>query len=264
VNRIVPPTAVLTRPAGRNEALAIRLREAGWQVHEWPALHIEPIPEVVDAVPLPGDFDLAVFVSGNAAALYLRQLHGRGLRAWPVSCVAAAVGPATAGRLLESGWMSTGCAVVHPAAQAPRHDSEALWDCLRARGALPRRVLLVRGAEGRDWLAERLREHGAQVTVHSVYRRSAAPWDAAVLAQLAEWHEAGHHPAWLLTSAESIDAVRANVARAASLPWWQACSFVVTHARLVPRLALPAPEAAHDVRICVPADDAIFSAFVSG
>ncbi|ANN80560.1 hypothetical protein BAU07_16975 [Bordetella flabilis] len=260
----MPPTAVLTRPAGRNEDLAVRLREAGWQVHEWPALHIEPIPAVADAVPLPRDFDLAIFVSGNAASLYLRQLQGRGQRTWPVSCVAAAVGPATAGRLRESGWMSTGCAVVHPAVEAPRHDSEALWDCLVARGPLPRRVLLVRGAEGRDWLGERLREHGAQVTVHPVYRRTAAPWDAAVLAQLADWHKAGHHPAWLLTSGESIDAVRANVARAASLPWWEACSFVVTHARLVPRLGLPAPEAAHDVQICAPADDAIFSAFVSG
>jgi uroporphyrinogen-III synthase len=264
VNRIVPPTAVLTRPAGRNEELGVRLREAGWQVHEWPALCIEPMPDVTEAVPLPREFDLAIFVSGNAVTLYLRQLQGRGLRTWPASCVAAAVGPATAGRLRESGWMGTDCVVMHPAAEAPRHDSEALWECLLARGALPRNVLLVRGAEGRDWLAERLRQHGSEVTVHAVYRRTAARWDAAVLAQLAEWDKAGHHPAWLLTSRESIDAVRSNVAQAASLSWWQACSFVVTHARLVPTLALPARGAGREVKVCAPADDAIFSAFVSG
>jgi uroporphyrinogen-III synthase len=215
-------------------------------------------------VPVPQDFDLVVFVSGNAAALYLQQLHALGLQSWPTSCATAAVGPATAGRLLESGWVDTQCVVIYPAATAPRHDSEALWECLTARGPIPSRVLLVRAAEGRDWLAARLREAGAQVTLHAVYRRTAARWDDDVIAQLREWTRTRLHPTWLLTSGEGAAAARENVARAALLPWWQACRFVVTHPRLIPPLALAGGIAEQEVRVCVPADDAIFNAFVSG
>jgi uroporphyrinogen-III synthase len=257
-------TAVLTRPDGRNEGLAARLRSAGWQAHVWPALRIEALPGEPGGVPLPSDFDLAVFVSGTAAAHYLEQIHALGVGKWPASCLLAAVGPATAKRLRDSGRLGEECDIVHPAADAPQHDSEALWDCLMTRGAMPRRVLLVRGTEGRDWLAERLREHGAAVRLHAVYRREPARWDAGMLAQLARWAAAGHHPAWLLTSGESIDAARANVALAAPADWWQGCRFIVTHARLVSRLDLPVGWAEQAVTVCAPAEEAIFNAFVSG
>jgi uroporphyrinogen-III synthase len=275
VKPVVTRIAVLTRPDGRNEGLATRLRTAGWQVHVWPALSIERIeagPGDTATVPLPGDFDLAVFVSGNAAALYLAQLEAHGMTAWPASCIPAAVGPATAARLRASGMLAQDCRIVHPASDAPRHDSEALWDCLVARGPVPSRVLIVRGTDGRDWLARRLREHGASVHLHAVYRRVPARWDDGVLAQLAQWAANGSRPAWLLTSGESIDAVRANVAGAASPAWWQGCRFVLTHARLVARLGL-SPEPAEQgsgagpgqsVRICAPTEESIFNAFVSG
>src|SRR5690606_39453212 len=41
--------------------------------------------------------------------------------------------------------------VLCPSADAPSHDSEALWALLCERGHKPRRVLLVRGTQGRDW-----------------------------------------------------------------------------------------------------------------
>ncbi len=256
-------TAILTRPAGRNEGLAMRLQAAGWQVRTWPALRIEPLPPGPAGIPLPRDFDLAVFVSGNAASQYLDQLQAVGMGAWPSSCVAAAVGPATAARLRGSGRLDARCAIVHPAEDAPRHDSEALWELLAARGPIPRRVLLVRGTDGRDWLAERLSSHGAAVHLHAVYRRVPARWDAASLAQLGRWAVAAHYPTWLLTSGESIDAARANVIGAATEAWWHACRFIVTHPRLADRLALPEEGAGQSVRVCAPAEDAIFNAFVS-
>jgi uroporphyrinogen-III synthase len=239
------------------------LRAAGWQVHAWPALRIEPLAVAPQDIPLPDDFDLAVFVSGNAAGRYLEQLQSLGVADWPSSCVAAAVGPATAARLRASGRLGPQCAIVHPAEDAPRHDSEALWECLTARGPIPRRVLLVRGTEGRDWLAERLAGDGATVRLHAVYRRVPAVWDADARALLAQWASAAHHPAWLLTSGEGIDAVRANVAGADAMAWWQACRFIVTHPRLVDRLGLPPGFARHAVQVCAPAEDAIFNAFVS-
>ncbi|MCG2606191.1 MAG: uroporphyrinogen-III synthase, partial [Achromobacter sp.] len=57
-----PRVAVLTRPAGRNEALADRLRAAGWTPCILPAYPPLPPPR-----PRPANYDMVVFVSGNAA-----------------------------------------------------------------------------------------------------------------------------------------------------------------------------------------------------
>jgi uroporphyrinogen-III synthase len=146
----------------------------------------------------------------------------------------------------------------------PRHDSEALWQIIAARALLPRRVLLVRGTQGRDWLAERLREQGARIVLHAVYRRSPAAWDDAVLQQIAAWASAAKPLTWLLTSGEGIDAVRANLGRAGLGGWWQGCRFVLTHPGLERRLGFPAGHDGGAIRVCVPADDAIFNAFVGG
>jgi uroporphyrinogen-III synthase len=257
--------AVLTRPETRNQLLAQRLRGAGWQACAWPALQIEPVLAGAGAVPMPADFDLVVFVSGNAARLYLQQLRQLDhAPAWPSTCAAATVGPASGSALRESGWFGSGTCILHPGPEAPRHDSETLWELIAARAPLPRRVLVVRGTQGRDWLAERLREHGAQVSLHAVYRRSPATWDDAVLRQLGAWARENARPTWLLTSGEGIDAVRANVGRAGLAGWWQDCRFVLTHPQLEQRLALPAGAGRVAVKVCVPADDAIFNAFVGG
>jgi uroporphyrinogen-III synthase len=259
---VATKVAILTRPDGRNLALADRLRSAGWEAFEWPALRIEALPADASGVPLPDAFDLVVFVSGNAAALYLDQLHARGVHAWPRACAMAAMGPASAAALRASGWCDAGTTIVHPGPEAERHDSEALWEIL-ARGVLPRRVLIVRGTQGRDWLGEQLQRHGAQVTPHAVYRRSAAEWGDAALGRLTAWAQAGVRPSWLLTSGEGIAAAQANILHAGLAQWWAGCRFIVTHPGLAQRLAADAAVAPQRVTVCVPADDAIFNAFVS-
>ncbi|OXC90945.1 cysteine dioxygenase [Achromobacter sp. KAs 3-5] len=69
-----PRIAILTRPAGRNEALAGRLQGAGWQPCILPALEIHPLAVAAEDLPRPSAYDLVVFVSGNAARQYLDQL----------------------------------------------------------------------------------------------------------------------------------------------------------------------------------------------
>ncbi len=254
------PLAILTRPAGRNEALAARLRGAGWEVHAWPALLIETLPPPGAGLPRPEDFDMVVFVSGNAARLYLGQVFGGG-GAWPAGTAAATVGPASARALTGSGFFGANTTVVHPGDDAPTHDSEALWQRIQARGALPRKVLLVRGTRGRDWLAGQLRQAGAEVSVHAVYRRLPAQWEATRLDALRLWAAQGRAATWLLTSGESIDAIAAQLARAGLPSWWPQCRYVITHPVLRQRLALAGEGAAAMVKECMPADEAIFEAF---
>lgn len=256
--------AVLTRPAGRNEALAQRLGAAGWQALCLPALTIEPLPAIVPP-PMPHDFQLAVFVSGNAARLYLDQVEPC-LRStgWPPGCVVAAVGPATAQTLRGAALIGPSATVLHPAADADAHDSEALWHILSTR-PMPRRALLVRGTQGRDWLAERLAERGVEVVRHALYRRLPAAWSADALAALREWARRGVPVTWLLTSSEGI-AATADAVRAAGLQaWWKQCRFVVTHPRLAQVLRGAADDAPGDmvVKNCMPADEAIFEALLA-
>lgn len=256
--------AVLTRPAGRNEALAQRLGAAGWQALCLPALSIEPLPPTVPP-PMPHDFGLAMFVSGNAARLYLDQLAPY-LRpaGWPAGCALAAVGPATARVLRDSPLVGASASVLHPPAEADAHDSEALWHILSKR-PLPSRALLVRGTQGRDWLADRLAESGIDVTRHALYRRSPAVWPVDALQTLHGWARQGVPVTWLLTSGEGIAATADAIRIAGLQAWWKDCRFVVTHPRLAQAVRGAADDGAGDmvVKNCMPADEAIFEAFVA-
>ncbi|MFY0475965.1 uroporphyrinogen-III synthase [Achromobacter marplatensis] len=261
-----PRVAVLTRPAGRNEALAGRLNDAGWSACILPALEIQPLDVAAADLPRPVDFDMVVFVSGNAGKQYLDQLRrADGPSVWPAGTVAATVGPASAQGLRESPGFGMNTTVLHPGEDAPSHDSEALWQVLCGLPQLPARVLLVRGTQGRDWLGDRLEAHGAAVTRHAAYLRRPANWGAAQLAALRHWADAGVSATWLITSGEGADVVRAGLDAAGLASWWAGCRFVLTH----PSLARRVPVGGHGdtpsamVKICLPNDESIFQAFVA-
>jgi len=261
----MPHIAILTRPAGRNDALATGLRTAGWQALDLPALDLQPLPTAATQLPLPQDYDLVVFVSGNAARQYLAQLRDvAGQSRWPVATLAATVGPASAQALRELPGFGADTTVLCPPPGAPTHDSEALWQVLRARGDLPQRVLLVRGTQGRDWLGDQLEAAGVQVRRHAAYRRQPAPWPAAAVRQLHEWARQGARPTWLLTSGEGLAAIQAQIGQAGLQAWWQGCGFIVTHPVLAQRLQQAGGEGpAPMVKICLPTDEAILAAFVA-
>lgn len=261
-----PRVAILTRPEGRNEALAGCLLGAGWTPCILPALEIQALPAVAGGPPRPSDYDMVVFVSGNAARRYLDQwAQADGLVSWPAGVIAATVGPASAQALRESACFGANTTVLHPPESAPSHDSEALWEVLRALPQLPARVLLVRGTQGRDWLGDKLEAYGVAVTRHAAYLRRPASWDADQLASLRHWAGAGVPATWLITSGEGADAVRAGLDAAGLADWWAQCRFVLTH----PSLERRVPRACHEggvppmVKICLPNDESIFQAFVA-
>lgn len=261
-----PRIAILTRPAGRNEALAGRLRAAGWQACILPALEIHPLSVAAEDLPRPSAYDLVVFVSGNAARQYLDQLaRADGAADWPPAVSVATVGPASAQSLRETGRFGVNTTVLHPDESAPSHDSEALWRVLEALPQLPARVLVVRGTQGRDWLGDKLQAHGARVTRHAAYRRQPAGWTPEQLGALRRWADAGVTATWLVTSGEGADAICGQLNAAGLAGWWRRCRFVVTHPSLAARLPSPGHGASERpmVKICVPNDESIFQAFVA-
>ena len=157
--------AVLTRPTGRNESLAQQLAQSGWQVQIAPALRIRTrvLPET-EQPPIPGDFDVVVFVSAPAVTGYLAQLGG--VCHWPAHTLAACVGVATAHAIAQA--FAADVRVISPDA-CSNQDSEALWTLLMKLADKPRRVLIVRGQDGRDWLAAQCAKEGITVTLHAAY-----------------------------------------------------------------------------------------------
>lgn len=232
-----PFTVVLTRPAGQSAVLMAKLSARGIGVVDFPLLAIEP-PS--DGAPLRAAlgmlerYALVVFVSPNAverafahdAACALDSSAAPSASSllsssslsfsspapdWPRSLPIAAVGPASVAALAQHGVVAPDWTIISPNTapddEAARFDSEALYAALEKTPGMQalqgRRVLIVRGEGGRAWLAERLREAGAEVETVAAYRRvklqpSDDAW-ARVRALLA-----GEPHAWLVTSSESM------------------------------------------------------------
>jgi uroporphyrinogen-III synthase len=223
------PLAVLTRPAGLNETLAQRLEQSGWSVTIAPALQIEQRAlHACEHAPNPSDYDLIIFVSANAVAGYASQLSH--LYHWPASTRAACVGLTTAQSIRES--FGDAIQVLHPA-ELDTQDSESLWRAITAAAKMPERVLILRGQDGRDWLAEQLMARGVSVQLHVAYCRERATWSAALQKQFSIWAKEDFQPVWLLTSPHGIESVMAQIKESGSLDWAARCRYIVTHARLV-------------------------------
>jgi uroporphyrinogen III methyltransferase/synthase len=122
---------------------------------------------------------------------------------------------------------------------ATRFDSEALFAALSERLGLAafsgRPVLIVRGDGGREWLADRLREAGAEVQAVCAYRRKVPEPSADAWAHVRALLRGVPH-AWLVTSSEGVRNLEA-LARASLDPEEQE---TLRHAPLVaphPRIA---------------------------
>lgn len=254
----------LTRPDGRNGSVPQRLRALGMEVSEIPALEVRPIA-VSGALPLPETYDVVVFVSRYAVRRYLELLAEAGLQAarWPARTIAATVGASSAQALLASGRVPA-ANIVHPPAGEPGQDSEALLAILLERNLPLNRVLIVRGASGREWLAETLRARGTRVDLLPVYDRVPADWPPAAVARLSAALSRPARCLFLLTSSEGVRAVAERVTAMGLMEQWRKAGFVVIHERIGATLqSVVASQSDGDVRRlehCMPDDDSIVAA----
>jgi len=212
-------TVVITRPSGQSAELVSLLERAGFAPFEFPLIDIGP---VADSSPLqaalgelyaPAElgFALVVFVSPNAVQHAFAALTSP----WPTHVAIGVVGPGSVAALARQGVAAPAYTVISPGADAnitetptdPRYDSEALHAAITAHfgadGLKDKRVLIVRGDGGREWLADTLGESGANVEKVAAYTRivpepSMRDWER-IHALLA-----GEPHAWLLTSSEGV------------------------------------------------------------
>lgn len=254
------PTAILTRPAGRNTFVMNALLRRGWCVHECPALDIRQVfADTVD-VPRPEAFDLIVFVSRAAVTGYQSQLSQNDPYVWPKSTLTACMGPVTAASIRRA--FGETVSVLHPEANLAQ-DSEALWPLLIALEQPLKKILIVRGQDGREWLSQRLQQRGSSVTIHQAYSREVALWPQALCERFSALHHNGVLPAWLLTSPHGVEAIYKNLKTLGLTDWFAQSRFVMTHGRLKPLLEklLNQSMAAHQSVIASPEDEVVLAGF---
>lgn len=261
---------LLTRPQGRNEPLVQRLAQKGLESLVLPVLDIVPVSATLNTPPLPQDYDLVVFVSGNAVKCYFQQLDQAGAMpaAWPGHTRVAGVGAATAKAALDTGFIPAQC-ILAPN-EAETQDSESLWKHLQAFSGTLGRALIVRGQEGREWLGLRLEQAGVEVVRHTSYERRPREWPAPLVQHLRDGLDSGRPVICLLTSAHGVKAFIDNAARYKLLPDCPGFYYVVIHPRIAARLqsslesrSSSGKVGALAVTLCPPGEDAIVQAVVS-
>jgi len=229
VSAPLPLRVVVTRPAAQAAAWVQQLRGRGIDAEALPLIEIAPVDDsssLVDAWHAIARHRLVVFVSANAVERFFAA-RPDGV-AWPDDVAAGAPGPGTADALLRAGCPAA--AVVSPAVEAAQFDSEALWERLRGRDWSGARVLVVRGDGGRDWLADRLTDAGAQVDTVGAYRRLAPDFTGAARDRL-DAAIADGDAVWLFSSSEAI----ANLEQAAGPGRFRDARAVATHPRIAAR-----------------------------
>ena len=185
---------LVTRPAHQAETLCRLIAAAGGEPVRLPAIEIAPPADPAALAHILGRldrFNLAIFVSPNAVHAVLARCESR----LPAALALAAVGDGTRRALAAAGYT----AVLSP---VERYDSESLLTLPALHDVRGRRILILRGAGGRELLADTLRARGAEVTCAECYRRTlpAAP-DRAALARLAD----GEIDVAVVTSVEGLD-----------------------------------------------------------
>ena len=178
IPKVMPPlaelTVLVTRPASQAASLCEQIHERGGTAIAFPTVAIEALQATAAS-----GHDLIVFVSVNAVA------HGVHLIEKGPTARVAAIGKATAAALAQTSL---------PADIVPEagFNSEALLahpDLTLASGA---RVLIVRGAGGRELLQESFASRGLMVETREVYQRVRPTIDDATRAALEErWASEG-------------------------------------------------------------------------
>jgi uroporphyrinogen-III synthase len=174
---------VVTRPVGQAGTLCALLAEQGAVPITFPTLAIQPITGLEAAQTVASQAeraDLLIFISANAVEQVLALLP-QGLPSRPKLAV---IGKATARALRRAGYEpdfmpTTG------------NDSEALLALPGLQCVQAWQVLIVRGAGGRETLAETLRARGAKVRYAEVYRRLKPCVDPSDL--IARWQRGEVH-----------------------------------------------------------------------
>jgi uroporphyrinogen-III synthase len=211
-------TIVITRPSGQarqlSEMLQSNLLAMGINQQNFPAIISLPLLTIVPKTDqsLVGqievalkDADLAIFVSPNAIECVMRLLE----RAWGdisnQSIPIGVVGGSSMAALRRHGVgdESNPTQIILPQNNA-NWDSEGLWTELKKLDWdwSSKKVIIFKGEGGREWLADTLKNAGANIAAISVYARVPLDLDSPIWGDIRKIDFS--QSLWLLTSSEAV------------------------------------------------------------
>lgn len=170
---------LVTRPAHQAGGLCAMIGEAGGRVEQVPVIELAGAPDPQGLASLferLADHALAIFVSANAVDRTLALLASRG--GWPAGVPIATVGRGSAAALARHGLPVAICP------PAP-FNSEGLLAEPALQQVAGQRIIIFRGAGGRELMTDTLRARGAEVVHAEVYRRRIPPGAADALRAVA-------------------------------------------------------------------------------
>jgi uroporphyrinogen-III synthase len=232
---------IITRPSREANKWAAALTDTGYDAVALPLVEVTTAPEpeqVEQAWNRLGDYDAAMFVSGNAAEHFFasnRAVVNVFSASSAIKTRAFATGPGTVAALLraqaEADWIDA------PGQDSQQFDSEALWAVVGSKVGPGFKVLIVRGAgaladapigqgQGRDWFANRVQTAGGSVDYVVAYQRVSVRLQGAE--QALAIRAATDGSVWMFSSSEAISNLLASCP---GQDWSQAKS-VVTHPRI--------------------------------
>lgn len=206
---------LVTRPVAQSVSLVAAIQSMGGIAYSFPLIEIQPVspcPEVLEGF---SGYNLVIFVSQNAVDCAWPCLTND----FPASARLAAVGQATAAAMERHGQPPD----IVPARQ---FDTEGLLAMPDLESVTGQRVLIVRGAGGRELLAETLRDRGAIVDYAEVYRREPTE-------QVLTYSE-DEIDVILVTSSEALENLR-NIAQQSGRLWLTEKPLLVIHERIAVR-----------------------------
>jgi uroporphyrinogen-III synthase len=219
-------TIWLTRPEGQGAELRMALEKLGARVKLMPLLVIKALslsPAARQKLIDLDRYDLVFFVSTNAATLGMDAIT-QWWPQYPVGIHNFAVGPGTAAVLERHG-----LSVSYP---TERMSSEALLALPNLQNIAGKKALIVRGAGGREIIAEGLRARGANVDYAELYERAVPEYAPELLQELVR---SATPTAVVISSAEALDNLKTLFASA--IPRWEQLPLVVSSERLAEHAA---------------------------
>jgi len=209
----------ITRPVDQAKKLTKLIESAGGYVISYPLLEIAPLSDFTEfnrVISELQNYDWAIFISSNAVENAMPRLIKKGI---PKQLKFAAIGPTTAQSLNAYGIQDT-------LIPEGRFDSESLLSLPEMHNMQGKKVLIVRGAGGRELLADTLKARGAQVTFAECYQRINPQKDCSVLEQASKENKLH---AIVVTSSE---AMRNLITLSNNQSWINNVTFCVNHERI--------------------------------
>ncbi|WP_034292142.1 uroporphyrinogen-III synthase [Herbaspirillum sp. RV1423] len=190
---------VVTRPLAQARLFAELVVAIGREPVVFPLLEIAPAPddgELKDVLSALERYAMVVFVSPNAIDAAFHFI-GR----WPQDVAIGIVGEGSRLALQRHGINQDNARIFAPH-NSERMDSEELFKALDLDNLRGKRVLIVRGQAGRDFLTDMLRAEEVDVECLTAYRRRQPQMDAARTRQLRALLDVDSE--WIVTSSEAL------------------------------------------------------------